>query len=91
MAANVPLLLRRLSEAFPNNDGHGSREISRSSKSKASSDGMKLTLRRLPPGITETEVVTILGDDWKLGNGKVSYWSWNAGKIAREYVLSHAL
>lgn len=65
-------------------------EASKVTKSKTSQDGLKVVIRRLPPGMTEEEFVTILGDTWKLGNGKVSWFDYKEGKIAREYV-AHAL
>ncbi|KAI3399239.1 hypothetical protein diail_7401 [Diaporthe ilicicola] len=51
-----------------------------SAKSKAASqDGIKAKVRRLPPGLTEQEFLTIIGDSWKPGNGKVGWFSFHPG------------
>ncbi|KAI9660240.1 MAG: hypothetical protein M1831_003547 [Alyxoria varia] len=44
----------------------------------------KAVLRRLPPGLTEKELTNILGDEWKPGNGKVSWFRFSPGKISME-------
>lgn len=44
----------------------------------------KVVLRRLPPGITRAEVEAALGDDWKLGAGKVAWADFKPGKISKE-------
>jgi regulator of nonsense transcripts 3 len=43
-----------------------------------------LVVRRLPPGLTEVEFCAILGADWAVGNGKVDWFSYAAGKISKE-------
>lgn len=53
---------------------------------KAPQPRLKLVLRRLPPGLTETEFKTILGDEWKQGAGKVDWLLYKKGKISKEYV-----
>jgi regulator of nonsense transcripts 3 len=53
---------------------------------KAAQPRLKLICRRLPPGLTKTEFETIIGDEWKLGAGKVDWMSWKKGKISKEYV-----
>ncbi|KAH8769871.1 Smg-4/UPF3 family-domain-containing protein [Diaporthe sp. PMI_573] len=58
----------------------GPADSSRSAKSKAAAqDGIKAKVRRLPPGLTEHEFLTILGDSWKPGNGKVGWFSYHCG------------
>ena len=47
---------------------------------------LKLVIRRLPPGLTEDELESILGETWKTGAGKVSWSSYKPGKISKEYV-----
>ncbi|KAF2162666.1 hypothetical protein M409DRAFT_26904 [Zasmidium cellare ATCC 36951] len=42
---------------------------------------LKLEVRRLPPGLTLTEFEEILGDEWKLGNGKVDWREYRQGKV----------
>lgn len=41
---------------------------------------LKLIVRRLPPGLSEDEFATILGDEWKVGNGKVDWFIYKPGK-----------
>jgi regulator of nonsense transcripts 3 len=53
---------------------------------KASQPKLKLVLRRLPPGLTKSEFEAILGDEWKLGAGKVDWLVYKKGKISKEYV-----
>jgi regulator of nonsense transcripts 3 len=45
---------------------------------------LKIIIRRLPPGLTETEFSSILGDDWKIGHGKVDYFVFKNGKDSKE-------
>lgn len=56
---------------------------------KAPSPRLKLVCRRLPPGLTQAEFETILGDDWKLGGGKVDWFRYHKGKISKEYAPRH--
>ncbi|ORY15562.1 Smg-4/UPF3 family-domain-containing protein [Clohesyomyces aquaticus] len=51
---------------------------------KAASPRLKLVLRRLPPGLTKPEFDHILGDEWKLGAGKVDLLVYKKGKISRD-------
>lgn len=65
---------------------------SKSAKSKTSSqDGVKIKIRRLPPGITEQEFVVILGDAWKAGNGKVGWFEFHTGHIPKRFVANPSL
>lgn len=41
---------------------------------------LKLEIRRLPPGLTEAEFEAILGDEWRLGHGKVDWQEYRRGK-----------
>ncbi|KAK3941690.1 putative nonsense-mediated mrna decay protein, partial [Diplogelasinospora grovesii] len=54
-----------------------------SSTMKAPAEGDKVVVRRLPPGMTEEEFITILGDAWRVGNGKVDWFSYRQGKISQ--------
>lgn len=54
------------------------------SRAKASADGVKMVLRYLPPGMKESECTTILGDEWKVGNGKVDWFLFTPGKLAKK-------
>jgi regulator of nonsense transcripts 3 len=56
---------------------------------KAAQPKLKLILRRLPPGLTQEEFETLLGDEWKLGAGKVDWMRYDKGKISKEYVPPH--
>lgn len=51
---------------------------------KAASPRLKLVLRRLPPGLNEQEFLNILGDDWKVGTGKIDYLDFKKGKVSRD-------
>lgn len=44
---------------------------------------LKLIIRRLPPGLTQDEFLSALGDDWRVGNGRVDWFSYRSGKIKR--------
>jgi hypothetical protein len=45
----------------------------------------KVIVRRLAPRLTETEFKTLLGEDWKLGGGKVDWLLYKPGKESKEY------
>ncbi|KAG5937411.1 hypothetical protein E4U59_004390 [Claviceps monticola] len=64
------------------NEGGAAQE--KSSRSKAQNEGEKLVIRRLPPGMTEQELVTILGPDWEVNRGKVDWSSYAPGKISTD-------
>ncbi|KAH7320970.1 Smg-4/UPF3 family-domain-containing protein [Stachybotrys elegans] len=59
-------------------------EAAKPPKAKAHNEGEKLVLRRLPPGMTQTECITILGPEWELGKGKVDWVSWKPGKTSND-------
>lgn len=46
---------------------------------------LKLLIRRLPPGLTQTELEATLGQDWKFGGGKVDWLQYKPGKVSKEY------
>lgn len=52
----------------------------RANPSRASSSRLKLEIRRLPPGLTQPEFEEIVGDAWKVGNGKVDWLEFRPGK-----------
>ncbi|KAK3720990.1 hypothetical protein LTR37_003280 [Vermiconidia calcicola] len=52
----------------------------RAAPSKASAPRLKLEVRRLPPGLTLAEFEETLGEEWKLGNGKVDWREYRQGK-----------
>ncbi|KAF1834231.1 hypothetical protein BDW02DRAFT_569243 [Decorospora gaudefroyi] len=45
---------------------------------------LKLICRRLPPGLTKTEFVEALGDDWKLGAGRIDWINYRKGNISTD-------
>ncbi|KAG9186998.1 hypothetical protein G6011_10106 [Alternaria panax] len=51
---------------------------------KASQPRLKLVCRRLPPGLTKAEFIEALGDEWKLGAGKIDWISYRKGKISTD-------
>ncbi|POR32370.1 Regulator of nonsense transcripts UPF3 [Tolypocladium paradoxum] len=86
MSAPAPQVLARRanqsSESLTTNANGG--EPSRRSRTKAQDEGDKLIIRRLPPGMTEAEFVSILGPDWELNKGKVDWLSYSPGKVSTE-------
>lgn len=54
---------------------------------KPPSSKMKLIVRRLAPGLTEAEYLSVLDDEWKVGQGKVDWFQYKPGKDSKEYVL----
>ncbi|THV47072.1 hypothetical protein BGAL_0337g00060 [Botrytis galanthina] len=57
---------------------------SKQSASKPASSKMKLIVRRLAPGLTETEFCSLLGDEWKAGQGKVDWFQYKSGKDSKD-------
>ncbi|KKA22907.1 hypothetical protein T310_3073 [Rasamsonia emersonii CBS 393.64] len=45
---------------------------------------LKLVVRRLPPGLTQTEFENCLGEEWKVGSGKVDWFQYKNGKVSRD-------
>ncbi len=45
---------------------------------------LKIVVRRLAPGLTEAEFAKLLGEEWKLGLGKVDWFSYRPGKNSKE-------
>ncbi|KAJ5559186.1 hypothetical protein N7461_003158 [Penicillium sp. DV-2018c] len=45
---------------------------------------LKLLLRRLPPGLTQAELESALGDQWKVGAGKVDWLQYRPGKVSKD-------
>ncbi|CEI65268.1 hypothetical protein FVEN_g6301 [Fusarium venenatum] len=64
----------------PTNEG----ETPKPTKTKAHNEGEKLTIRRLPPGMTEAEFTSILGSEWEVGKGKVDWFCFAEGKISTD-------
>ncbi|KAF1994061.1 hypothetical protein P154DRAFT_40238 [Amniculicola lignicola CBS 123094] len=51
---------------------------------KPPSPRMKLICRRLPPGLTQAEFEAVIGDDWKMGAGRVDWFMYKRGKISKD-------
>lgn len=64
------------------------KNASASSKStaKAPTPRLKLVVRRLPPGLTQGEFESALGEEWKLGASKVDWFQYKEGKVSKECV-----
>ncbi|KIW64085.1 hypothetical protein PV04_09043 [Phialophora macrospora] len=45
---------------------------------------LRLIIRRLPPGLTEAEFWAVLGDEWRVGSGKVEWAAYQDGKVSRD-------
>lgn len=59
-------------------------EAPKSNRSRAAVEGHKVVIRRLPPGLTEEELWSKLGDEWKAGQGLTSWHNYEPGKIQTE-------
>ncbi|KAF2967388.1 hypothetical protein GQX73_g6187 [Xylaria multiplex] len=51
---------------------------------KAQAEGKKVVIRRLPPGMTADEFWAILGEEWKVGKGKVDWTRYDDGEISND-------
>ncbi|CZR52146.1 related to nucleolar phosphoprotein [Phialocephala subalpina] len=56
----------------------------RSAAVKSSNQKLKAIVRRLAPGLTEIEFTTTLGEDWKLGGGRVDWFLYKPGKDSKD-------
>ena len=45
---------------------------------------MKLVIRRLPQKMTEKQFGTLMGEEWKVGAGKVDWVSFKPGRTSQE-------
>src|SRR5215470_17383575 len=66
-------------QAPPNNAPRGPSK-------KAVAPRLKLIVRRLAPGLTQAEFEAHLGEEWKVGAGKVDCLLYRPGKVSKEYV-----
>ncbi|EER40879.1 nonsense-mediated mRNA decay protein [Histoplasma capsulatum H143] len=51
---------------------------------KPAAPQLKVLIRRLPPGLTAQEFVAVLGDEWKVGNGKIDWFRFKEGKVFKD-------
>lgn len=59
---------------------------STNTKVVAAQPRLKVVIRRLAPGLNQTELETALGDEWKPGKGRVEWLLFRPGKVSKEYV-----
>ncbi|KAH8178312.1 smg-4/UPF3 family protein [Sarocladium implicatum] len=73
-----------------NSSSRGGRDRSGNGNGQAKSgrrqpaSGEKVIVRRLPPGMTEAEFMTILGEEWSVGKGLVDWFYYAAGKVSSD-------
>ena len=58
----------------------------KAASSKSTSPRLKLVVRRLPPSLSQAEFETALGDEWRIGAGKIDWCVYKEGKISKECV-----
>lgn len=63
--------------------GQATNEVQNAPKTKPQPEGEKVVVRRLPPLLTEEEFFKILCDEWKVGHGKVDWFSYWPGKSSQ--------
>jgi regulator of nonsense transcripts 3 len=82
----TPQLLSRKANGHASNGANqpASDNAPKQARGKAPVEGEKVTVRRLPPGMTVEEFLTILGDEWSVGKGKVAWFDFRNGKVSAE-------
>lgn len=45
---------------------------------------LKVVVRKLPPDLTQPGFENVIGEEWKLGNGKVNWIVYKQGKVSKE-------
>ncbi|KAL2880541.1 hypothetical protein SGCOL_004263 [Colletotrichum sp. CLE4] len=85
MAASGAQGASRKTNGVPSASGQqATTDAPKSNKSRTPVEGDKVIIRRLPPGMTEQELLNNLGDEWKAGNGLVSWHNFESGKISHD-------
>ena len=46
---------------------------------------LKVVVRRLPPGLTQLEFETALGEEWRVNGQMVDWAVYKNGKVSKEY------
>jgi regulator of nonsense transcripts 3 len=46
---------------------------------------LKVIIRRLPPGLTQAEFEAAIGEEWKVGAGKINWFDYKPGKISKDF------
>lgn len=57
---------------------------SRQAAARQSGQKLKLIVRRLAPALKESEFLAVIGEEWKVGNGKVDWFRYQLGKDSKE-------
>ena len=52
---------------------------------RAPAPKLRLIVRRLPPGLVESEFWTAMGEEWQVGKGKIEWAAFRDGKVSKEY------
>ena len=65
-------------------DGNAGSGTSRGPR-KPPAEKLKGVIRRLPPGMTQFEFEAVLGDEWKVGAGRVNWVDYKPGKISTDF------
>ncbi|OWP02097.1 hypothetical protein B2J93_1569 [Marssonina coronariae] len=63
---------------------HTSGNAARPASAKPATIKLKIIIRRLAPGLTEEEFKSVLGEEWKLGQGKVDWFRYKPGKESKD-------
>ena len=64
---------------------HQSSQAQAKAAQRAPAPRLRLIIRRLPPGLTESEFWIALGNEWQLGKGKMDWAAYKDGKVSKEY------
>lgn len=67
-----------------NNNNNKSDSPARGSSNRSNAPRLKVVVRRLAPGLTQKEFEVALGEEWKLGGGKIDWFCYKPGKISKE-------
>jgi len=59
--------------------------IQEAQSSRAAGARLKFVVRRLPPGLTQSEFEEALGDDLKSAGDRVDWAVYKPGKVSKEY------
>lgn len=85
MSTPTPKVLSRKTNGIA---GPSTTDAQKAPRVKSPPEGEKVVVRRLPPAMTEEEFITILGDEWRVGNGKIGWVAYYPGKVCQQSVLS---
>ncbi|KAI0096858.1 Smg-4/UPF3 family-domain-containing protein [Hypoxylon sp. NC0597] len=76
--------LRKLNGVVPASSTTATNDAPKATKAKDPPRGKKVIIRRLPPGMTESEFWAILGEEWKSGKGKVDWIRFQEGIVSQD-------